>query len=102
MQFDNGPLDATLASAAGDDPVLLRELRGAFAESMASHLDLLRRARCDANWDMAALRLRGLAASFHASRLMALADEALSGAPGDPAVVRQIEAFVDEFTASIG
>ena len=100
MLFDNGSLDATLANAAGDDPALLKELRGAFIESAARHLDLLKRARCDANWEMSAMRLQGLAASFHAAELMALAKEALSGAPGDPVVVRQIETFLEEFSAS--
>lgn len=102
MHFDNGPLDATLASAAGEDPALLHELRQAFAESAAGHLDLLKRARCDGNWQMAAMRLKGLASSFHARQLMELAEDALTCAPGDPFVVRQIEAFVDDFTASNG
>lgn len=100
MLFDNGSLDATLASAAGDDPALLHELRGAFVESTARHLDLLKRARCDGNWEMAALRLKGLAASFHATQLMALADEAFASAPGDPVVVRRIEAFLSAFSSA--
>ncbi|MCL4673259.1 MAG: Hpt domain-containing protein [Sphingomonadaceae bacterium] len=96
MLFDNGALDATLASAAGDDPALLNELRTAFRESVARQLDLLSRSRCDGNWTMAALRLKGLAASFHASELLELAEEAISGAPGDPVILRKIATFLHD------
>lgn len=99
MAYEAGALDATLATAAGDDIALFAELRLAFAESLARQLDLLRRARCDGNWQVAALRLKGLAASFHAEPLIPLAEEALEGAPGDPAVLRRIQAFLDEFVA---
>ncbi|MFN4114482.1 MAG: Hpt domain-containing protein [Sphingomonadaceae bacterium] len=99
MLFDNGSLDATLAAAAGDDPSLLAELRGAFVESVARQLDLLKRARCDGNWIVAAMRLKGLAASFHAEELIGLADEALASAPGDPVILRRIEAFLTAFVA---
>ena len=58
----------------------------------------MQRARCDANWNIAALRLKGIAASFHARSLLELANVALSGAPGDPAIVRQIATFLDQLT----
>jgi hypothetical protein len=48
---------------------------------------------------MAALRLKGLAASFHAEPLIDLAEEALEGAPGDPSVLRRISQFIDDFSA---
>ena len=64
MAYESGALDATLAAAAGDDEVLLGELRRAFIESLARQVDLLSRARCDGNWQMAAMRLKGLAVSF--------------------------------------
>ena len=99
MAYESGALDATLAAAAGDDPVLLGELRRAFLDSLARQIDLLGRARCDGNWQVAALRLKGLAASFHAERLSDLAEEAIDGAPGDPAIVRRLQAFHDEFAA---
>lgn len=98
MAFDNGALDATLAAAAGDNPALMRELRGAFLESAARQLDLLKRARCDGNWHVAAMRLKGLAASFHAEELLAAADHALNSAPGEPQAVREIEAVLTRFT----
>lgn len=97
MAYEAGDLDATLAAAAGDDHALFSELRQAFVDSLAHQLDLLRRARCDGNWEMAALRLKGLAASFHAEPLMLLAQEALEAAPGEPTVVRRIQAFLDDF-----
>lgn len=100
MAYEAGALDATLSAAAGEDGELFAELRQAFAESVARQLDLLRRSRCDGNWEMAALRLKGLAASFHAEQLIVLADEALDGAPGDPAVMRQIQGFLDDFSAA--
>lgn len=99
MAYEAGALDATLSAAAGEDGALFAELRLAFAESVARQLDLLRRSRCDGNWEMAALRLKGIAASFHAEPLIILAEEALTGAPGDPVVLRRIQAFLDDFSA---
>lgn len=100
MAYVAGTLDATLAAAAGDDPELFVELRTAFIESLSRQVDLLRRSRCDANWQVAAMRLKGLAASFHAEVLIALAEEALTGAPGEPGVVRRMQTFLDEFAAA--
>ena len=94
MAYESGALDATLAAAAGDDPLLLAELRRAFMDSLARQVDLLSRARCDGNWQMAAMRLKGLAASFHAESLTELAELALDSAPGDPAIVRRLQAYI--------
>ena len=60
----------------------------------------MRRSRCDGNWQMAALRLKGVAASFHAEPLIKLAEEAIDGAPGDPSVQRRIARFLDDFSAA--
>lgn len=98
MAFEAGALDETLAAAAGDDPALLMELRAAFAESLARHIDLLQRSRCDANWEMAALQIRGLAASFQVQPLIDLAEAALSAAPGEPTALRDLRAFYAEFS----
>ncbi len=95
MAYLGDAIDAHLAVAAGDDPELFRELRAAFVESARRQLDLLGRSRCDGNWEMAARRLKSLAATFHADDLAALADEALQGAPGEPAVLRRISAALD-------
>jgi HPt (histidine-containing phosphotransfer) domain-containing protein len=100
MAYEAGALDATIAAAAGDDPALFLELRVAFIESLSRQVDLLRRARCDGNWQVAAMRLKGLAASFNAEPLMLLAEEAFDAAPGDPVAVRRIQQFLDEFSAN--
>ncbi len=100
MAYESGALDETLANAAGDDPVLFAELRSAFIDSLGRNIDLLRRSRCDGNWHVAAMRLRGLAASFHAEPLLVLSEEALDAAPGEPGVVRRLQTFLDEFSAS--
>jgi len=97
MAYVAGSLDQTIAAAAGEDPALFAELKRAFAESIARQADLMRRARCDGNWYVAAHRLKGIAGSFHAQTLIALADEAIDGAPGDPVVLRRIQQFLDEF-----
>jgi hypothetical protein len=99
MAYQSGQLDATLAAAAGEDAALFAELRAAFVESLERQIDLLRRSRCDGNWHVAAMRLRGLASSFHAEPLIVLADEALESAPGEPGVVRRLQTFLDEFNA---
>jgi HPt (histidine-containing phosphotransfer) domain-containing protein len=99
MAYEAGALDATLAAAAGDDPALFAELRVAFVESLSRQVDLLRRSRCDGNWHVAAMRLKGLAASFNAEPLIVLAEGAIDAAPGDPVAVRRIQAFLDEFAA---
>ena len=92
MSYEPTALDVTLSAAAGENVTLQAELRAAFLHSARSQADLLRRARCDANWRMAALRLRAIAASFHAEELVALASAALTAAPGEPTVLRSIEA----------
>jgi HPt (histidine-containing phosphotransfer) domain-containing protein len=97
MSYDPGALDAALAAAVGDDAGLIADLRTAFLESAERNLDLLGRARCDANWQLAAYRLKGLAASFGVSGLMALAEEAAQSVPGDPKMLRRLQAAVTEF-----
>ncbi len=97
MAFDPGALNASLAAAVGADAALMAELKTAFVESIVRQLDLLGRSRCDANWEIAAARLKSIAASFGARDLIALANEALEGAPGDPVVLRKIAAAIDDF-----
>jgi len=96
MDYVAGSLDATLAAAAGDDAALFAELRGAFIESLAMQIDLLRRARCDGNWIVAAMRLKGLAVSFHSDVLIRLAEEALDCAPGEPTVIRDLHSYLED------
>ena len=91
MAYESGSLDATLAAAAGEDIVLLAELRNALVESAERQLDLMRRARCDGNWRVAAMRWKGLAASFHAEELLNISEAALEAVPGEPGVLREVE-----------
>jgi HPt (histidine-containing phosphotransfer) domain-containing protein len=100
MAYEGGSLDANLAVAAGYDPELVRELRAAFIESAERQVDLLGRARCDGNWHVAAMRLKGLAATFHADGMLELADEALDSAPGDPAILRRLHQMLADLIVS--
>lgn len=97
MSYDPGALRAALSAAVGDDAALIADLRIAFLESADRQIDLLGRARCDANWQLAAWRLKGLAASFGVTTLMALADEAGRSAPGDPYILARLRAALDIF-----
>ena len=101
MAYESGSFETALAAAAGEDYTLMAELRLAFLESASRQLDLLRRSRCDANWNMAALRLQGISASFHDDALNQLARDAIAGAPGDPAALRRIGAHLDEIGGQI-
>lgn len=100
MVYDPGALHASLAAAVGSDGDLMAELRAAFTESAARQVDLMARARCDANWEFAAARLKGLAASFGAVNMIGLADEAIEGAPSDPVVLRKLRAAIDDFAVA--
>lgn len=75
---------------AWQDEALADDLRAAFLESAHKHSDLMSRARCDANWRVSAWRLKGLSATFGLSRLVELAEEAATGVPGDPVILRRI------------
>lgn len=98
MAYEAGALEATLQAAAGGDPELFTELRAAYVEGVARQVDLLERSRCDGNWTVAAMRLKGLAASFHSEPLLVLAEEALEAAPGEPTVIRRLKGYVAEFS----
>ncbi|WP_337827773.1 Hpt domain-containing protein [Pseudonocardia sp. TMWB2A] len=102
MSFHSSQLGATVAAAIGQgailtadpadgDVALAEDLRRAFLESAARHADFMRRARCDANWQISAWRLKGLSATFGITGLVRLAEEAASGVPGDPAILRRIQ-----------
>ena len=90
MSFDVGSLNAALVAAGGDDVALIDDLRRAFVDSAERQIDLLSRSRCDANWQLAAWRLHGLCASFGVTSMIALAEEAEHGAPGDPRVIKHL------------
>ena len=94
MAYDPGAIDATLAAAVGDDPALVAELREAFLNSAKSGLRTLELADDVDAWRGAAWRLKGLAASFGAVRLMAVATEVARAEPGDPALLKRIRRAV--------
>lgn len=96
MAYETSSIDATLSAAAGANPQLQAELKAAFLDSVERQIDLMSRARCDGNWQMAAMRLRAIAASFHADELIELANEATNGAPGDPRIITTIKGFANE------
>ena len=93
MAYDPGAIDATLAAAVGEEPTLIAELRVAFVDSAERAIASIEAAPDDACWALAAARLKGLAASFGAIRLMALASEA-AGAPHDAEAVRKLRRAV--------
>ena len=88
MAFDPGAIDATLAAAVGDEPALIAELRAAFIDSAERAIDAVERAESVDGWARGAARLKGLAASFGAVRLMAMAGE-LAERHGDMEMVRK-------------
>ena len=90
MAYDPGAIDATLAAAVGDEPQLIEELRNAFLEGVERGLENLERARDPQEWRTAAWRLKGLAASFGAIRLMAIATEAADVPPQDMVIMRKL------------
>ncbi len=96
MAYDPGAIDATLAAAVGDEPQLIAELRGAFIDSAMRSLSIMEAGDAE-SWAPAAFRLKGLAASFGAVRLMALAAEAAAGPVGDAAMLRRLHRAIDRF-----
>ena len=94
MAYDPGAIEATLAAAVGDDPALIAELRLAFVESADKALIVMERTDSADEWCAGAWRLKGLAASFGAVRLMALAGEAVDAGRPDPALAAKLRRMV--------
>ena len=93
MAYDPGAIDATLAAAVGDEPGLIAELRAAFIDSAEKAIEAIEAASNDEGWALASARLKGLAASFGAVRLMSLASEAAC-TPGNAEAVRKLRRAV--------
>lgn len=91
MSYEPAALEVALAAAVGDDPTLVAELRAAFLDSAGQYVDAMKRAGSAGDWQEAALRLKGLAASFGAGRLIELADEAIAAPRGDVQLLGTIE-----------
>lgn len=94
MAYDPGAIEATLAAAVGDDPALIAELRLAFVDSAGKAMDAMVQASSDEAWCASAWRLKGLAASFGAVRLMALATQAVSTGAPDPVLLGKLKRMV--------
>lgn len=94
MAFDPGAISSNLSAAVGDDPALIAELRRAFAESADRALAALAMAQDRESWITAASRLKGLAASFGAIRLVALAEQAVAAGRPDPALLKKVRQAV--------
>lgn len=97
MAYDPGALNSTLAAVVGNDPALAAELRAAFVDSASAALAAMRIGAAPEDWIEAAHRMKGLAASFGALRLMAAAEEAVSAPPGDPALLRRMDRIIGGF-----
>jgi HPt (histidine-containing phosphotransfer) domain-containing protein len=97
MRYAPLSLNAALVEAVGDDPALVADLRAAFLAGARDHLDLMIRAANDAEWCLAAWKLQGLAASFGAGELMALAEEAAQGRPRAADLPERIERAIGRF-----
>lgn len=95
MAYDPGAIDATLAAAVGDEPALIAELREAFLDGVKRNLESMKSADSPDGWTAAALRLKGLSASFGAIRLMALAGEAANGLAHDSATLRRLHRAIE-------
>ena len=95
MAYDPGAIDSTLAAAVGDEPGLIAELRLAFCDGAGSAFAAMRDAETVEAWQAAAWRLKGLAASFGAVRLMVLAAEAVPVAPGDPVTLAKLKRAIE-------
>ncbi|HTG38243.1 Hpt domain-containing protein [Sphingomonas sp.] len=95
MAYDPGAIDATLAAAVGDEPALIAELREAFLDSAQRALAMMIAAESAETWRQGAWRLKGLAASFGAVRLMALASDGAAAPIGDGETIRRLRRAID-------
>jgi HPt (histidine-containing phosphotransfer) domain-containing protein len=95
MAYDPGAIDQALSAAVGDDPALIAELRAAFIESARAAMSAIAAPDDAGAWHDGLLKLRGLAASFGAVRLAALAGEAINAPVGDPRALRLLRRNVE-------
>jgi histidine phosphotransfer protein HptB len=94
MAYYSGAIEASLTAALGDDPVLVADLRQAFFDGIARHLAALDEAMDDGAIRDAAARLRGLAASFGADRLMQALTPTIETGRITPAQRRRVDRVV--------
>lgn len=83
MSYNYGAIETALAAAIGEDSGLIVELRGAFRDSAVAHLNAMASAVDPEEWQDAAQRMKGLAASFGALGIMDAAGAAMRSGPDD-------------------
>ncbi|MGL4312702.1 MAG: Hpt domain-containing protein [Sphingomonas sp.] len=83
-----------MAAAVGDDAQLIAELRTAFAESARRDMAAVEQAASQADWEAATAKLKSLAGSFGAVRLMAAADDAGRAPVGDQDALRRLRRVI--------
>ncbi|NJC33199.1 HPt (histidine-containing phosphotransfer) domain-containing protein [Sphingomonas jejuensis] len=99
MAYEQGMLEMALAAAVGNDPALVLELRTAFLDSAEANFGQLVAVTNKLDWELGALRLKGLAASFGAEDLLRAA-ERLGGAPfGDKDALAAVRAELNAIAA---
>lgn len=91
MAYDPGALEAALAAVSGSAPELMDDLRTAFFDSAHAHVAAMREAETPAAWQAAAAKLRSLAASFAAHRVIDAARAAESASPQDRKALMRID-----------
>lgn len=91
MYSDHGAFNTALKAAVGDNAALIAELRRCFVHSANLQISLLSRCPSEGNWEHICWRLRGLAASFGANDVLALAKEAANNGPGDEAILDKLK-----------
>ena len=91
MAYDPGAIDAALAAAVGDEPLLIAELRLAFTEGAVRSLAAMEAATDGEEWRSAAWRLKGLSASFGAVPADGAGRRCRRGHGRGPRDARQIE-----------
>lgn len=98
MAYDPGALEAALAAVAGSAPDLVDDLRIAFFESAAVHAGAMQAADTVEAWQAAALKLRSLAASFGAHRVIDAAKSAHDAPLGDKKALTRVDRALSSLT----
>jgi histidine phosphotransfer protein HptB len=99
MAYNPGALDASLADAVGDEPALISDLRDTFLNSARAHVCAMDNATALGDWQVAAMRLHSLAASFGARRIMDAAVAAAQVPYVDKARLAKIERAISALNA---
>ncbi|MEP6785495.1 MAG: Hpt domain-containing protein [Sphingomonadales bacterium] len=101
MAYDPGALEAALAAVAGSAPDLMDDLRVAFFDSATAHVAAMRAADTVEAWQAAAVRLRSLAASFGAYRVIDAAKEAQDAPLHDRKALTRIDRSLASLTVNL-